>query len=67
MSLHPRTNQVLLAQLDIQRAIITLAGQHGLTYVETVQGVARALEQISKHALRDERHPGNPDKGADEL
>ncbi|WFC43215.1 hypothetical protein [Pseudoxanthomonas sp. SE1] len=63
---HPRTQLVRLAQIDIERAVLEVAERNGLTYVETMQGLARAMESFSKHALRSERHPDDPDKGADE-
>ena len=66
MPRHARTQQVQLARIDISRKIIESANAAGLTYVETVQAITDALELLSKHALRAERHPNGPDKGADE-
>ena len=66
MARHPRTQTVQLARVAIAHQIITMADAEGLTYVETVQAITAALELLSKHALRAERHPNDPDKGADE-
>lgn len=66
MSWHPRTQKVRLAQIDITRSVIEIAQREGLTFVETVQAVGATIDALSRDALRTERHPKDPDKGADE-
>lgn len=66
MDTHPRTQKVRLARLDIERAVLEISEREGLTFVETVQALADTLQLLGKHALRSERHPRNPNKGADE-
>lgn len=66
MELHPRTLKVQQARIDMCTAMVTVAAKHDLTFVETVQAIADGMTKISKDALRQERHPNNPDKGADE-
>lgn len=55
-----------MAKLSIERAALEIAEREGLTFVETMQALSSAIDRAAKHALRAERHPCDPDKGADE-
>lgn len=66
MKIHPRTQTVRLAGLDIESAILRIADEAGLTYVELVGILSSAISGHTKYALRAERHPAKSDKGADE-
>lgn len=66
MKLHPRTLPVQRASADIRAALWTLQDQHGLTYAEMLGALAEHQQRIAKYLLREERHPGEPDRKADE-
>lgn len=66
MKLHPRTMKTQLARIDMCKAMVAVATKHDLTFVETVQAIADGIERIARDALQRERHPNNPDKGADQ-
>lgn len=65
MALHPRTIKVQRASLELQSQALDVADRNGLTYIETVQALADAIQRISRDALRLERHPNSPDTPAD--
>lgn len=66
MKQHPRTQMVAMAKLSIERAVLEIAESEGLTFIETVQALTGAIDRVAKYALRAERHPSDPEKGADE-
>jgi hypothetical protein len=54
------------ASLEIRRALDDAQERHGLTDVEMLRVLFEHQTTISKYLLRDERHPGEPDRKADE-
>ena len=66
MRLHPRTRPVQKASNAIQQSLWGLQEKHGLTDVEMMQVLADSQLTILRYMLRDERHPGEPDRKADE-
>ena len=66
MKLHPRTQPVDKAAADIRAQLLDLQVDHDLTDVEMLRILLAAAERVSKRLLRDERHPGNPDRKGDE-
>jgi hypothetical protein len=64
--LHPRTRHVDGAGAQIRSALWDLQGEFGLTDVEMLRIVLDAASRLSTFLLRAERHPGNPDRRADE-
>lgn len=66
MRLHPRTLPVQGAAAEIRLALIRLQDEHGLTDVEMLQAVGQWQAGKLKWMLRAERHPKDPDRGADE-
>lgn len=63
---HKRAIKVERADTALRQLVDAWQAEHGLTYIETVQCLTAVIQSISKYALRRERHPRNPDKGADE-
>lgn len=66
MKLHPRRKQVVEARLEITNFVLEVLDKYDLTFVETVSVFASVLDLLTQHAVRDERHPDDPDKGGDE-
>jgi hypothetical protein len=66
MRMHPRTRIVGRADIQIATAIDKAVSEHDLTCTELMQILASAQLRWLKYALREERHPDNPDKGGDE-
>jgi hypothetical protein len=66
MKIHPREVAVKAAELDIKRAIEEAVKKHGLTSGEELHAVNAAasgwIAGIAKYAIREERHPGEPDR-----
>lgn len=62
---NPRTQMVAMASLDIEGAVYRIAAEAGLTYIETVGALSSALSGLTRDALRQERHPDDPEKPAD--
>lgn len=67
MKLHPRHTIVRMASHDVEAALWEAIRKHDLTYVETLQVLNSATGGVLRYALRDERHPDDPDKAGDEL
>lgn len=63
---HSRTQKVRIAQSEITSMVMRYAGAEGLTNIELLQALAEAQGSLLKQMLRTERHPNDPDKGADE-
>ena len=66
MNPHHRSQSVAVAQADIAVKLNALQREHGLTTVEMLQAVNTWQGTVLKYMLRAERHPDDPDKGADE-
>lgn len=66
MRLHPRTQHVSGAEAAIRSALLDLQGEFDLTDVEMLRVLLGCAERTSRHLLRAERHPGNPEHKADE-
>jgi hypothetical protein len=64
--LHKRVLVVQQAEHEIHTAISELVDKHKLTCVEELQVLMRYMDRQLKYALRSERHPKDPGKGADE-
>lgn len=66
MKLHKRTMKVQGAEVEIGSALWNLQQEHGLTYAEMTKVLLGHLDRIATYQLREERHPGRPDRKADE-
>ena len=66
LRVHPRTRKVQAAAIAIGLEIESAAEEHDLTAAELTGILAAEISSIAKAALRFERHPGDPGKGADE-
>ena len=66
MRIHPRAQQVAIAQTELQIMILQWQEENKLTDTELMQALAGTMQSVLKYQLRAERHPDSPDKGADE-
>lgn len=66
MKLHPRTLDVQRASSAIRGRLLDMQETHGLTDVEMLRVLIEHLQTITKYLLREERHPGDPERKADE-
>lgn len=67
MKLHPRTMPCQKAEIDLHGLLIDwLERNPDLTWAEAVRCLASIIANWSKYPVREERHPGEPDKKADE-
>jgi hypothetical protein len=64
--LHPRRAIVSKARIEIGAAVNDAIGKHDLTYAELFGILAEVMQSWAKYAVRDERHPGDPDAKGDE-
>lgn len=63
MKLHPRAMLVLQAHNDIDEAVSNAMKKHpDMTYFELLQILNQISASWLKYAIRDERHPDDPDK-----
>jgi hypothetical protein len=63
MKLHPRVMPWQRARNDIDAAVSEAMKKHpDLTYIELLQIFNEITASWLKYALRDERHPDDPDK-----
>jgi len=53
------------AELELSEFIWDLRTRHALTDWETVGALAQEISIVKKYALREERHPNNPDRPAE--
>lgn len=67
IKIHPRTQFVRRASLDLQEALSAIVKRFDLTMVETVQILTETLQNETNSLLRAERHPKAPHRKADEL
>ena len=63
---HPDANLVAVAQAEVGVWLNKFQREHGLTNIEMLQAVTSWQGSALKYMLRTERHPDDPDKGADE-
>ena len=66
LRLHPRTLPVQSAGADLSLLLIDWQDTRDLTDTETLGLLAEQVQRIHKRLLRAERHPGDPDRKADE-
>ena len=66
MKLHPRTKTVRQAQYELHTCILDLEEKHDLTVIEIIGMLLEEASSMKKYALQVERHPGHPNKKADE-
>jgi hypothetical protein len=66
MRLHERTMKVQAATAQLRMDMIRFQDEHGLTNLEMVQALQQIQATKLKYMLRAERHPDDPDRGADE-
>ena len=66
MKLHPRVRPVQKARAALDEFLLNLEQEHQLTCPEILALLGQAVAHFAKSALQMERHPHNPDKGADE-
>lgn len=65
LTIHPRTMIVRKAQIDLDAAFLDVVKKHDLTFAELFGVLNVAEARWIKYALRDERHPDEPDTPAD--
>lgn len=66
LMLHDRALLVQSARNELSRCVVKVWEQHELTAIELVTVLATLTAEYAKYPLRDERHPGQPDKKANE-
>lgn len=66
MKIHPRYFVVSKAGIELSEFLINLQQKHELTYGETFKLLGEIIQREAKYAIREERHPDNPDKKGDE-
>jgi hypothetical protein len=66
MRLSKRAQQASRARADLREHVFQWMQKHELTDLETAVILADLQSASLKYALRAERHPDDPDKGADE-
>lgn len=66
MRLHERTLPVNRAAAEFRAMVWQWVDGQDLTYAEFLGMVLDLAQGVKKHMLREERHPGEPDKKADE-
>jgi hypothetical protein len=66
LRLHQRTMTVQRAEGAVHGYLLAAMEEYDLTWTETAVILTSLAQNALKYALREERHPGNPDKKADE-
>ena len=66
MKLHERTMRCQKAESDLRGVLLNWLEAHDLTWAEVIRCLAHILSSWTKYPVREERHPDDPDKGADE-
>ena len=64
--LHPRFQITRQAHLELEKAYLDITEKHNLTALESIGILLECALTVKKFALREERHPGEPDKKGDE-
>ena len=63
MKLHERVMPAAKARLDVQEAVTSIVGKHpDLTYLELITILNEVQASWLKWAIRQERHPDDPEK-----
>lgn len=66
MKLHPREASVHAAENELRGLVLEVVQKHELTEGEALRVVFAALgswvQMAAKYMIREERHPGQPDK-----
>lgn len=65
--IHPRLPIVRAASLELEQALWGVMSKHDLTYIEALTIVNETTKSVLRSALRQERHPDDPDKRSDEV
>jgi hypothetical protein len=65
MKLHPRHSIVTEARHDIAQAVTRAVTKHDITYGELFSILAGEMAGWAKYAIREERHPDDPDTPGD--
>jgi len=60
MKLHARVMIVQKAHCDLAKVVLDLVEKHDLTYLELIACLNNVMASWIKDAVRDERHPNNP-------
>lgn len=66
LRMHERTQNVTGALSEMSIACSEIAAKRDLTTAEWVHCLAQLPAQTTKYLLREERHPNDPEKKADE-
>ena len=66
MRYHPRTMLVEAASAKLHTLLVEFQVEHDLTYVEMAGLLLERQQTLVKYMLRDERHPDDPERKADE-
>lgn len=66
LRLHRRTMPVQAAAAELKILHIKFQAEHDLTDIEMTGILIYAAADVNKYALRQERHPDDPDRKADE-
>jgi hypothetical protein len=62
MKMHPRARIVDLAGVELSEFAMKLRQRDDLTYIEYLGLLNQEAARVLKYALREERHPDDPDK-----
>ena len=62
MKLHPRVQIVQQAHNELDLAVIDMCKKYELTYAELFSVLNQIEVSWIKYAIRDERHPDDPEK-----
>jgi hypothetical protein len=65
MRVHPRAFVVDRASVELSSFAMKLRQDNDLTYIEYLGILNAEAGRVLKYALREERHPGDPDQSAD--
>lgn len=66
MRLHERFMLVKKAENELSGLVLDWITRHDLTYWEAVGALLSEAQNLKKYALREERHPDEPNKKGDE-
>jgi len=67
ITIHPRTRLVTGAEIELSQFTCDWLQKHELTYLEALRCFVAVMQQsLLKYAIRQERHPDDPEKKGDE-
>lgn len=66
LRLHSRTMPVEQAKAELGVTLARFQREHDLTDIEMLVALAAQQQQLLKYRLRQERHPDDPERKADE-